>query len=83
MSIAEIMALLAENWIPGVSVCIAVCVIIYLVFSIRLVVTARRVDMNVGVTAMIPVWNLVLWLRKCWRNHKLNKPIKEDEEIEL
>lgn len=90
MSISESMAYLAENYIPGIVVLCVVVVAGYLFFSIRLIVNARREGLNVCISAMIPIYNLIIWLRKVFRKHKNNKirrennrVLAEDEEIEL
>lgn len=90
MTLAESIEYLGENWIVGISVLSSVVVVLYLVFSIRLIVTSRREGINTSMMCMIPVLNIFLWFRKCWRKHKNNKiriensrVLAEDEEIEL
>lgn len=74
---------LAENYILGI---IALCVIVvacYLIFSIRLIKTSRQEGLDVCTSAMIPIYNVVLWVRKCIRKYNNSKTYKLDEEIEL
>lgn len=83
MGISGIMAFLADNYIYGISVSCVVVISMYLAFSIRLIVTARRVGMNICASAMIPIYNIVLWVKKCIVKHRASKPYGAEEEIEL
>lgn len=83
MDISSFMALLAEEYVIGTAITCTVVVAIYLTFSIRLIVTARREGINVCASAMIPVYNLILWFRKCLRHRKNTKKIKPNSEITL
>ena len=83
MSFKEVMQALADYYIVGISVLCVIIVSLYLIFSIRLIITSRREGINACASAMIPVYNLILWLRK-WRRKKKNSTVMdEDEEIEL
>lgn len=74
----EIMIKLADYYFYGIIACWVAVLIGYLVFSIRLIVTARRMGMDVCATAMIPGWNFVLWVRKCLRKRKERKLLAVD-----
>ena len=63
--ITEVMGYLAENYMWGIIICCAVVVVIYLLFSIRLLFTSRDVGMRLYVSAFIPVLNVLLWVVKC------------------
>lgn len=80
---SDIMRVLASEWVVGYAVSISVCVISYLLYSILLVVSCRRVGYDVGVSGMIPIWNIVVLIKRAIFVHKKNKLIPEDEEIEL
>lgn len=82
MNFSNIMLVLAEKWILGYSVCTVVCIALYLVYSICLVISCRRVGYDVGVSGMIPVWNLIVLVKRIILWYK-NKPIPDDEEIIL
>lgn len=77
------MLVLQQNYVVGMSVACTVVVALYLAFSIRLIVTSRREGINACASAMIPVYNLILWIRKWRRKKKNNQAIPEDEEITL
>lgn len=83
MQLSEMMAFLADKYIYGISVACSVVVVCYLVFSIRLIIKARKIGMNVCVSAMIPGYNIILWVRKCIKHRRESKPYSADEEIEL
>lgn len=83
MSFSEIMQFLADNYVIGMSVFIVLLISIYLLFSIRLIITARREGLDICVSAMIPIYSLILWIRKCIKKRKNNKKFKPDAEIVL
>ncbi len=83
MSFPEIMQFLADNYVIGMSVFIVLLISIYLLFSIRLIITARREGLDICVSAMIPIYSLILWIRKCIKKRKNNKKFKPDAEIVL
>ena len=81
----EFMQMLADEYVIGISVLIVFVIAIHIFFSVRLIVTSRREGLDVCVSAMIPVYNLVLWVRKSirkYRNKKVDK-IELNQEIEL
>lgn len=77
------MQALADYYIVGISVICVLVVTLYLVFSIRLIITSRREGINACASALIPVYNLILWIRKCRRKKKSLAVFDEDEEIKL
>lgn len=77
------MLFLANNYVYGIVLLCCVVCIIYLAFSIRLIVTSRREGINLCAMAMIPVINILLWVRKCVVKRKNNKVFREDEIIEI
>lgn len=79
------MEILAQEWVIGYSVIGSLSVILYLVFSIRLIVSCRRTNYDVGVSAFIPFINLFIWGKKCRINRykKSGVVISENEEFEL
>lgn len=83
MSFSELMQFLADNYTIGIPIFISLLIGVYLLFSIRLIITSRREGLNICVSAMIPVYSLILWVRKCIRKRKNNKKIKPDAEIIL
>lgn len=83
MSFSELMQFLADNYTIGIPLFISLLIGVYLLFSIRLIITSRREGLNICVSAMIPVYSLILWIRKCIRKRKNNKKIKPDAEIIL
>lgn len=70
--VLEIVNFLRENWI-AVPIVASLIFIVYLVFSIRLVFTARRAGMNVCMLAFIPGINLIIFVIKCIKR-LLQKP---------
>ncbi len=83
MSFSEIMKFLADKYMIFMPIFIALLIGIYLFFSIRLIINARREGMDICVSAMIPFYSLILWIRKCIRKKKNNKKFKPDAEILL
>lgn len=83
MSFKEVMQALANYYVVGITIICIVVVTLYLIFSIRLIITSRREGINACASAMIPIYNLILWLRKWRRKKKNSKLMGEDEEIEL
>ena len=84
---SEIMSLLASEWVVGVSVSIAICIISYVLFSIILVRSCRNNGYDVGVSAMIPFVNIVILIKNCIykrRNLSIERKISSmDEEFKL
>lgn len=85
MSLSEIMATLADQYVIGIIICCLIVSGLYIAFSVRLIITARSEGMNVCASAMIPVYQLILWFRKCLRKRKRIKmevlaEIKVEEE---
>lgn len=83
MEFKDFMQFLADNYIVGISVACVVVIAVYLVFSIRLMISARREGINACASALIPIYNLILWVRKWRRKKKNSATLAEDEEIEL
>lgn len=85
--VTEMMKYLADNYVEGIAVISGVIILIYLIFSIRLLFTSRDADMNLYASAFIPGLNIVLWLIKCIKvshNRWIESHILSDEdEIEL
>lgn len=82
----NVMYVLAANWQLGYGILAFVCIVVYLVFSIRLIKECRRVGYDKGVSAMIPIWNLFIWIKKCIRSRRIkkqNRLYKENELIKL
>lgn len=77
------MQYLADNYVYGIAVLCSVVCIIYLIFSIRLIVTSRREGINICASAMIPFVNIIFWVRKCVVKHKNNKVFKDGEIIKI
>lgn len=82
---SEVMLVLAREWIIGVSVCISICILGYLVFSILLVRHCRKYKYDIGVSAFVPLVNLVIWFKsRKYKKALMAEPlISEDEEFEL
>ncbi|MGV3076424.1 hypothetical protein ACEE21_15200 [Clostridium baratii] len=84
---SEIMSTLAREWVVGVSVCIAICLIAYIVFSVLLVRSCRRNGYDVGVSGMIPFVNIFILIKNCIykrRNLKIEEKLSNmDGEFEL
>ena len=79
----EIMITLASEWVIGYSVMASICVISYLVYSILLTVSCRRVGYDVGVSAMIPLVNIVILIKRVfYKKKEVNLP-EEEIAIEL
>lgn len=86
----ETMKYLADNYIYGIIGVSVVVAVVYILFSVRLVVTARRVGIDVCATAFIPGYNLILLVRKwilCIKNRasrrKSAPSYEPDEEFDL
>lgn len=80
---SELMLILAEEWQTGVLISIAVCLISYLVFSVMLVRSCRKNKYDVGVSAMIPFVNIVIFIKNSIykrRKAKMNLISFDDEE---
>ena len=88
----EIMIVLADRYVIGIACLSFLIVVGYLVFSVLLVIRARRVGMDICVGAFIPFWNLVVWMRVALRRRALRRnsgvgssdsSLLDDEEILL
>ena len=77
-----VMAFLAEQWVLGYSVITILCITGYLVYSIKLLKFCRSVEYDIGVSAMVPFWNIIVLLKGIHKGKKLNT-IDEDEIFEL
>lgn len=85
-----VMKTLADYYTYGIVVCCIIVTALYLAFSIRLIITARREGLDVCASALIPFFNIGLFFKKAYKKRKrvkLEKESKdifeEDEEIEL
>ena len=84
------MKIASEYYTYGIVVCCIIVTALYLAFSIRLIITARREGVDVCASALIPIFNIGLFFKKAYRKRKRVKLEKEssdifeeDEEIEL
>lgn len=59
----NVVSALAENWVVGYSVFCSVVIIGYIVFSTLLVLRCRKYNYDVGVGAMIPLYNVVIFFK--------------------
>lgn len=82
MEKAVVMQYLADNYVTGIGVTSAIVVISYIAFSSRLMFLARCEDMNIGVSAFIPIVNLIVWVKYKIRKFK-NKPYGENDVIDI
>lgn len=83
MSVREVMYYLAEYYIYGIVACCVLVVGLYLFISIRLMLSARKEGIDVCVTAMIPIYNLHIPIRKAIVRRKRNQVYSDDDVIEL
>lgn len=72
----DFIMLLAENYIAGITILSTIVITVYLVFSIRLIKSARKEGLDVCTSCMIPIYNLSVWIRKCIRKRKNKKKLK-------
>ena len=80
-----IMAFLADNWVVGYSVITAIVIAGYLIYSILLVRSCRRIGYDVGVSGMIPIINIIILIKRLLKGKKLNNKSKilENEELDF
>lgn len=83
MSLSGVMATLADQYVIGIIICCLIVSGLYIAFSVRLIITARSEGMNICATAMIPFYQIILWVIKCFRRHKRIKRVKEKQKLEL
>lgn len=85
--VTEMMKYLADNYIEGIAVISGVIILIYLIFSIRLLFTSRDANMNLYASAFIPGLNIILWVIKCFKVAHISRMernvLNDDDEIEL
>lgn len=72
----ELMALLAKNWVAGYISITVVCIAIYLTYSILLIRSCRKIGYDVGMSGMIPVWNILVLFIRCVKGIKYKKSLK-------
>lgn len=77
----DIMVVLAREWKIGYVIFSILGVLIYLVFSINLVTTSRKEGYDIGVSGMIPLWNIVVLIKKKLFIAKKNKEARLLEEV--
>lgn len=77
----EIMLYLQQNSYYGTIISMCVVVFFYLLFSILLIVFARRNGLNICASGMIPIFNLLIPIRVLIKNvsSREKKPKKEKE----
>lgn len=80
---SEIMLILAEEWVIGVSVFCSLLVIGHIVFSVMLIRSCRKNNYDIGASAMFPIINLVIFIKNNIRKKSRNSIIDEDEEFVL
>lgn len=67
------MAFLAREYVVGIASLATLSVGVYLAFSIRLIKSCRKLGMDVCTSAMIPIYNVILWVRKCFRSRRMKR----------
>ena len=78
---SDILEMLAREWIIGYSVFACVCVSIHIWYSVRLLISCRKQGYDVGASCMIPIWNLVISLKKKAFVKRANTVIIDEEII--
>lgn len=73
MTLQEVMLYLQIHYREGIIVVSSLVIAVYLLFSIRLLFTARRLGMKVWVLAFVPGVNIIVWLSKCIKSHTQKK----------
>lgn len=74
---------LADNYLYGIAIAVFLVVVGYIAYSVLVLLSCRKVGIDICVSAMIPVYNLILLIRRFIRKYKNSQIYKEDEEIEL
>lgn len=80
---AEMAKYLADNYILGVVVITATLMLGYLVFCIWLVISARKLNIDICASAFIPVFNLNIVVRKIITKHRMKQQYTVDDEVVL
>lgn len=86
MEFKEVMQLLADNYVVGISVACAIVIITYVIVSILIVRFCRSENINVGVSGMLPIVQLIMLLRgKLTRRRRIKNEsvLDADAEIDL
>lgn len=86
MEFKEIMQLLADNYVVGISVACTIVIITYVIVSILIVRFCRSENINVGVSGMLPIVQLITLLRgKLIRRRRIKNEsvLDADAEIDL
>lgn len=76
------MALLAQEWVVGYSVVTGVVIVSYITYSVLLIRSCRKIGYDVGVSGMIPIWNIVTLIKRLYKGRK-NKLVSSDEVFEI
>ena len=77
------MSSLADGYLYGIVVACFFVIVGYVLYSVLVLLSCRKVGIDICVSAMIPVYNLILPIRRLIRKHKNSQIYQEDEEIEL
>lgn len=75
----DAMLFLADYYVTGIIICSVIVVIGYIVFSVLLVRSARKIGYDVGISGMIPFINLYIWIKK----KLIVRRIKKEEKLKL
>lgn len=83
---AEIMKLLADNYVVGIVVACIIVIALYILISVKILLYARKQKLDICSSAFIPLYHIVIWVRSMIRKRKVKKEsetLREDEEIIL
>lgn len=78
---AETMKLLADNYIVGIVVACIIVIALYVLISVKILLYARKQNIDVCVSALIPLYHIVILIRAIIKKKKDNNILTEDEEI--
>ena len=80
---SEMYLWLADNWVLGSSIFCLVCVVVHLVYSWCLVRYARGLGIDLGVSCLVPLWNVIILVRCLYRRLVGVRVYSDEEVIEL
>ena len=83
---SSMMKSLASWYYVVIPIAITVAIGIYVWYSVRTIILCRRSGMDIGISGMIPVWNIILRFRRIFkgiRERRLARKKLESEVVEL
>lgn len=74
---------LASYYYIVIPITIVIVIGIYVWYSVRTIILCRRSGMDIGMSGMIPVWNVILRIRRVIKGIRERRKARKEKEEEV